>query len=82
MNGQNPVTSGKGWLPAEVRRGQFPMAIVRLVAFENKLWSIGDKSVWTSADGVNWNSQPKTDWGARYGNVRLFSKTSFGCSAE
>lgn len=64
---QNLVVSGKGCFPPNCVEGQFPMAIVPLIAFDGKLYSIGDKRVWVSDDGLNWNSQPKTDWGERYG---------------
>ncbi len=64
---QQIAALGKGCFPPNCAEGQFPMAIVPLVAFDGKLYSIGNKRVWTSADGVNWNSQPKTDWDDRYG---------------
>jgi len=64
---QNIAISGKGCFPPDCAEGKFPMAILPLVAFDGNLYSIGDKSVWISADGVNWNSQPKTDWGERHG---------------
>ena len=64
---QNIAVSGKGCFPPNCTEGKFPMAIVPLVAFDGKLYSIGDKRIWTSTDGVNWNSQPKTDWGERHG---------------
>jgi hypothetical protein len=64
---QNIAVSGKGCFPPNCTEGKFPMAILPLVAFDGKLYSIGDKSVWTSNDGINWNSQPKTDWGERHG---------------
>lgn len=64
---QNIAVSGKGCFPPSCAEGKFPMAILPLVAFDDKLYSIGDKRVWTSADGINWNSQPKTNWGERHG---------------
>lgn len=71
---QNIAASGKGCFPPSCTEGKFPMAILPLVAFDGKLYSIGDKQVWTSADGVNWNSQPKTVWDARYGMQFAFFK--------
>ena len=71
---QKAVPPGRGCFQPDCREGQFPMAILPLVAFENKLWSIGDSRVWTSADGVAWQSQPKTDWGERYGMRFVFFK--------
>lgn len=70
----NLAVSGKGCFPPNCTEGKFPMAIVPLVAFDGKLYSIGDKSIWTSGDGINWNSQPKTDWGERYGMQFAFFK--------
>lgn len=64
---QNHAVSGKGCFPPNCSDGQFPMAVVPLVAFDGNLYSIGDKRVWTSTDGLNWSSQPKTDWDERYG---------------
>lgn len=61
------AASGKGCFPPQCTEGQYPMAVLPLAAFASKLYSIGDKRVWTSADGLNWSSQPKTDWGERYG---------------
>jgi hypothetical protein len=36
------------------------------------LFIVGQKSIWSSADGINWSSQPKTDWGERYGMAHVF----------
>jgi hypothetical protein len=69
---QNVAVSGKGCFPPNCAEGKFPMAILPLVAFEGKLYSIGDKRIWTSDDGMNWTSQPKTDWGERYGQFAFF----------
>ena len=51
--------------------GQWAMAIVPLAAFD-KLFIIGWKQVWSSADGINWTTQAKTDWGERPGMVHVF----------
>jgi len=64
----------QGCFSPNCKKGQFPMAIVPIVAFDGKLYSIGDKAVWTSADGINWSSQPKTDWGERAGLKFAFFK--------
>jgi hypothetical protein len=67
------IESGKGCFQEKpCANGQWAMAIVPLVAFENKLFIVGWKEVWTSADGINWNSQAKTDWGERYGMAYVF----------
>lgn len=71
---QNLAVSGKGCFPPNCAEGQYPMAVLPLVAFDGKLYSIGDKRVWTSTDAINWNSQPKTDWGERYGMRFAFFK--------
>lgn len=59
--------SGKGCFPPNCEEGQFPMAVVPLIAFDGKLYNIGDKAIWTSVDGRTWNQHSKTDWGERYG---------------
>ena len=59
--------AGSGCFPPKCIEGQFPTAVMPLVGFEGKLYSIGDKGVWLSANGTNWISKPKTDWGERYG---------------
>lgn len=64
----------KGCFLPNCQSGQFPMAVVPLVGFDNQLYSISDKSVWTSPNGISWNSQPKTDWGARHGMRFAFFK--------
>ena len=71
---QNAAASGKGCFPPNCQEGQFPMAILPLIAFDGKLYSIGDKRIWTSADGIKWGSHPKTDWGERYGMRFAFFK--------
>lgn len=70
---QNLAASGKGCFPDNCKEGQFPMAIVPIKAFGEKLYSIGDKSVWISEDGIDWKSHPKTDWGERYGQFAFFA---------
>lgn len=71
---QNAAAPGKGCFPPNCRAGQFPLAILPLVAFDGELYNIGDKRIWTSGDGINWNSEPKTDWGERYGMRFAFFK--------
>lgn len=71
---ENAAPPGKGCFPPACREGQFPMAILPLVAFDGKLYSIGDKRIWTSSDATNWRSEPKTDWGERYGMRFAFFK--------
>ena len=71
---QNIVTHGGGCFPPNCVEGKFAMAVLPLVAFDGNLYSIGDKSVWLSGDGLTWNSQPKTDWGTRHGMRFAFFK--------
>jgi hypothetical protein len=71
---ENAAAPGKGCFPPACREGQFPMAILPLIAFDGKLYSIGDKRIWTSSDAANWRSEPKTDWGERYGMRFAFFK--------
>lgn len=60
--------AGSGCFAPKCEAGQFPMAIVPVTGFDDKLYLIGDRTVWTSNDGVAWNApQAKTDWGERYG---------------
>ena len=61
------AASGKGCFPPKCAEGQYPMTVLPLVAFDGSLYSIGDKRVWISSNGVDWASQPKTDWGDRFG---------------
>ncbi|HEX5701728.1 MAG TPA: hypothetical protein VFX97_00755 [Pyrinomonadaceae bacterium] len=66
------IESGKGcFQESGCAPGQWAMALVPLAAFD-KLFIIGWKEVWSSADGINWTSQPKTDWGERHGMVHVF----------
>lgn len=58
---------GSGCFPPNCDEGKFPMAIVPVVGPNGQLFSIGDRLVWTSYDGVRWKSTPKTDWDERYG---------------
>ena len=66
------IEPGKGCFQENCAQGQWAMAIVPLTAFENKLFIVGQKSVWSSTDGINWNSQTKTDWGERAGMAYVF----------
>lgn len=66
------IEQGKGcFQESGCAQGQWAMAIIPLAAFD-KLFIIGWKEVWTSADGINWASQAKTDWGERHGMVYVF----------
>jgi hypothetical protein len=71
---KNVVVSGKGCFPPKCAEGQYPMAVLPLVGFDEKLYGIGDKRIWTSDDGIDWTSQPKTDWDERYGMRFAFFK--------
>lgn len=69
---QKVIEPGKGCFQEKCANGQYLMAVVPLVAFDNKLFIVGKNAVWTSSDGINWNSQPKTDWGERHGMAYVF----------
>lgn len=66
------IAPGNGCFPENCSKGQFPLAIIPLIAFDEKLWMISQKSIWSSVDGINWISQPKTDWGERSGMAYVF----------
>jgi len=63
---------GSGCFPGSCRAGQWPMAVMPVVAFDSTLWMMGQTSAWSSADGIHWREQPKIDWGERYGMAYLF----------
>jgi hypothetical protein len=49
------------------------MAIIPFVAFDEKLWMVSRKSVWSSVDGIEWRAQLGRDWGdERHGEVYAF----------
>ncbi len=58
---------GSGRFPENWKKGKWPMGIVPIVAFEDKLYIIGQRFTWISDDGLNWKARPKTDWGERHG---------------
>ncbi len=66
------IEPGKGCFQENCAPGKWAMAIRPVVAFNNKLFAIGWREVWSSADGIDWNSQPKTDWGERHGEAYVF----------
>lgn len=59
--------AGSGCFPPKCSPGQFPMAVLPVAGFDDRLFAIGDRGVWTSADGTTWADDAKTDWGERYG---------------
>ena len=56
---------GNGSFPEEWKPGTFPLGIRPIIAFNGNLWMIGQKSAWSSTDGINWTRQSKDDWGER-----------------
>ena len=58
---------GSGCFPPKCEAGKYPMATLPLAAPDGRLYSIGQDTVWISADGLKWNAKPKTDWGTRHG---------------
>ncbi len=65
---------GTGRFPEVCGEGQWPMAIVPLVALDGKLWMVAQKKVWSSSDGIRFTAQPKTDWQERAGMAYVFFK--------
>lgn len=68
------VKPGNGSFQEKWKDGKWPMALVPIIAFENKLWMIGHNKSWSSADGIRWAVHQKTDWGERYGMSYAFYK--------
>lgn len=66
------VPPGNGRFPDQCGPGHWPMGIIPLTGFRGNLWMIGQRSVWSSPDGVTWNAQVKTDWGERHGESFVF----------
>lgn len=66
------IEPGKGCFQENCTPGKWAMAINPVVAFDDKLFIIGRKEVWSSADGIDWQSGPKTDWGERHGMAYVF----------
>lgn len=56
---------GNGSFQEEWKPGTFPMGIVPRIAFDGNLWMLGQKSAWSSTDGIQWTAHKKTDWGER-----------------
>lgn len=65
---------GTGRFEEKWQEGKWPMALMPVVAFENKLWIIGCKNSWSSPDGITWTAHTKTDWGERHGMSYVFYK--------
>ncbi len=66
------IPAGKGRFQEACGEGQWPMAIVPLAGFDDRLWMVGQASAWSSADGIRWNARRKTDWGERAGAAFVF----------
>lgn len=56
---------GNGSSAEEWKPGTFPLGIRPVIAFNGHLWMIGQKSAWSSPDGINWTRHHKNDWGER-----------------
>jgi hypothetical protein len=66
------IEPGKGCFQENCAPGSWAMAIVPLTAFDNRLFIIGQKSIWSSSNGIKWSTQAKTDWGERNGMAYVF----------
>ena len=71
------VKPGNGSFQENWKEGKWPMGIMPLIGFENKLWMIGQKLYWSSENGINWNANTKTDWGERHGMAIVYFKDKF-----
>jgi hypothetical protein len=69
---QQILPFGNGSPQNEWKAGTFPMGLKPILAFDSKLWIVGQKSSWTSADGKNWEQHPKADWGERISINQVF----------
>jgi hypothetical protein len=70
------IPAGKGRFPEACGEGQWPMAIVPLVGLGGKLWMVGEKSIWSSRDGI------RTLLGRRgRPSIAWFLRTSCGSTA-
>ncbi|MEZ4904291.1 MAG: hypothetical protein R2822_22340 [Spirosomataceae bacterium] len=56
---------GNGSFQEKWKPGTFPLGLEPRVAFGGDLWMIGQKSAWSSRDGINWTQHKKQDWGER-----------------
>ena len=61
------VPPGNGSFEENWTPGKFPMGIIPLIAFDNKLFMVGKEKTWISEDGIHWTARAKTPWGERYG---------------
>jgi hypothetical protein len=65
---------GSGAFPEDWRPGKFPLGIVPVRAFRDELWMIGQRTSWSSSDGLSWTAHAKDDWGERIGQAEAFFK--------
>jgi hypothetical protein len=68
---------GSGTLPYEWKPGTYPSGITPVAAFDNDLWMVGQKQVWSSKDGIKWKAFDKTDWGERISMAHVFFNNSY-----
>jgi leucine-zipper-like transcriptional regulator 1 len=56
------------WAP-----GKFPLALKPVPGPGNRLWMVGGRGVWSSADGLSWErATAELPWGDRAGGVTVF----------
>jgi N-acetylneuraminic acid mutarotase len=63
---------GNGSFPTEWKPGTFPLGIRPIIAFNDDLWMTGQKSAWSSTDGIKWTPHAKTDWGERISTASIW----------
>jgi len=71
---------GSGAHEDEWKPGNWPKGIKPLIAFDNKLWVVGQKLVWISADAINWQVHDKNDWGERISHKIIFFRNKLWMS--
>lgn len=71
---------GSGTHQHEWKPGTYPSAIVPVIAFNDDLWMVGQKRVWSSKDGIKWQASDKNDWGERISMAAVFFNNTFWVS--
>lgn len=72
--------AGSGTHQHEWKPGTYPSAVVPLVAFNDKLWMVGQKRSWSSNDGIHWQAFDKKDWGERISTTPVFFHNTYWIS--
>lgn len=75
------VEEDKGRFPEKWAEGTWPMGIIPLIGFDQKLWMIGQDKSWSSENGTDWTAYPKADWGERHSMSFVFFKDKLWMTA-